>query len=205
MAAGAIAAMVLTGPAAADQVRLANGDRLTGKVTGLDGDAVLFDAGPLGTVKIPRASIAGLTTEENVTVEFGRGGYVTGRLSSPSAGALVISGAKQTSARFTVADVKAIHPGDKIPAKQFKWGGRAKVGYTKTSGNTQTEAYNVDGEVLGRGDGIASGCPAYTYVKAAAAPRRPTIHGSRGSTTDSSTRAGSATSRPAPSATTSRI
>jgi putative salt-induced outer membrane protein YdiY len=152
LAAGIVAATIFTTAAAADQARLVNGDRLTGKVTGVTGDAVLFDAGPVGAVKIPKANIAGLVTDANVTVEFADGGYATGRLSGPGGGALVLSGAKETSARFTLADVKAIHPGDKIPAKEFKWSGRANVGYSKTSGNTDTEAYNVNGEALGRGE-----------------------------------------------------
>jgi hypothetical protein len=40
-------AVVSTAPAMADQAVLVNGDRLSGKVTGLAGDAVLFDAGAL--------------------------------------------------------------------------------------------------------------------------------------------------------------
>lgn len=138
--------------AAADQLTLNNGDRLTGTVTGIKGGKLLMETATLGTVEVPVKNIVGLTTENVVTVEFSAGGYATGKLSSDGAGNIRLVGANQTASRFNLAGVKKIHQGDKIPAAEFKWTGHVNLGASKTSGNTENEAYSLDAEAQGRGE-----------------------------------------------------
>ena len=138
-------------PGFADEVRLNNGDRLSGQITGIDGDKLVLKTPTFGTVKIPAGEVAGLTTDGPVTIEFKEGGYATGRLSTGDAGAIRLTGPNATSSQFDLAQAKAIHPGGKIPVPQFEWKGRVNAGASKTNGNTKNQAFNVDAEAQGRG------------------------------------------------------
>ena len=142
----------LCGIATADEVRLANGDRLTGKVSGIDGDKLVFKTDSFGEVKIPAKEVSALSTDNPVTVEFKEGGYATGRLSSPGGGKINLTGQSDTRSEFQLTAVKAVFPDGKIPVPQFKWKGRINVGASQTRGNTDNKAFNLDAEAKGRGE-----------------------------------------------------
>ena len=151
-----VCAFVLTivplwGDAGADEVILRNGDRVTGKVAGIDGDKLVFDTASFGSVKIPTAVILSLKTDKAVTIEFKEGGYATGQLSSPGDGKINLTGNNATRSAFEMTAVKALHPDGKIPVPEFKWSGRINVGASQTNGNSDTRTFNLDGEAKGRG------------------------------------------------------
>ena len=81
-----IAAALCATTGIADEVRLTNGDRLTGKITGVSDGKLSVDTTLAGKVAMPLANIVGMTTDKPVTVEFAAGGYATGALGPAAAG-----------------------------------------------------------------------------------------------------------------------
>jgi putative salt-induced outer membrane protein YdiY len=125
---------------------------LTGSIKGIEDGKLLFESASFGPVKIPSEDIKAVSTDDIVTVEFKEGGYATGQLSTVDDGTILLSGPKETTSKFDYAAVKAIYPGGEIPAPEFEWTARVNVGASKSSGNTDNEAYNIDAEALGRGE-----------------------------------------------------
>lgn len=146
------AVLLALSPALADEVQLQNGDRLTGAIKGVDGGMLVFESPSFGEVKIPSDDVKALSTDDVVTVELKEAGYATGRLSTMEDGTIVLRGPSETTSKFRYADVKAIYPGGEIPVPQFEWSARINVGASKSSGNTDNEAINVDAEAEGRGE-----------------------------------------------------
>jgi putative salt-induced outer membrane protein YdiY len=138
------------GPAVADLLLLANGDRLTGKVVGMEADRLVFKAEAFGEVKVPVAAIASVTTDDPVAVEFNRGGWAAGRL-APSDGGTRLTGPDGAPSPLDLAAVKAIRPDAAIPPG-LVWTGHANVGLGKSAGNTRIEGYDLDAEAIGRGE-----------------------------------------------------
>lgn len=151
---GICAACLIAGsvPAVADQLTLENGDRLSGKVLRIDGDNLVFKPVSFDEVKVPLAVIESVTTDNPVTVEFKEGGYATGRLSPSDGGEVRLTGPNETTSRFDLATLEAIHPDGRIPVPQFKWSGHLNLGVSNSSGNTNNEAYNLDVETIARGE-----------------------------------------------------
>lgn len=68
----------------ADEVRLRNGDRLSGELQQVDGETVTITTSYAGEIRIPRNTVVAIGTDAAVVVVFQNGDSVTGRL-SPSA------------------------------------------------------------------------------------------------------------------------
>ena len=66
----------------ADQVVLDNGDRITGKVTKKDGDAVTIASDLMGAVTVKWAHVKSIATDEPVTVVLSGGKPVEGKLAT---------------------------------------------------------------------------------------------------------------------------
>lgn len=64
-----IASLLLIGPAAADTIRLANGNEITGEIVDSDEGRVVFDHPQLGTLEIARAGIAQVRRAEDAGSE----------------------------------------------------------------------------------------------------------------------------------------
>lgn len=143
---------MICGLAKADEVRLRNGDRVSGKITAIESGKLVFQTASFGLVKIPVNEITGLSSDSVVTIEFKDGGYATGRLSSSGNGLINLTGKNDTRSAFRLTAVKSVHPGSKLPVPAFKWKGRLNLGASQSSGNTENWAVNVDAGAKGRGE-----------------------------------------------------
>jgi putative salt-induced outer membrane protein YdiY len=125
----ALILLTLAAPAAADEVRLKNGDRFsTGKVVALAGGTLVFGT-PYGEVKIPWAEVDMLVVDEPIQVTS-----AAGQVTLHQGGALVI------------ADVVALTR----PQPAWIVDGGANAGLTATSGNTDADNLRLDGDVVAR-------------------------------------------------------
>ena len=130
-------------PARADEVRLKNGDRITGVTTSLAGGTLTFKAAG-GDLKIAWADVTSLTIEQAMLVTVGT--------------------APPTSAVFAAADANGrvtLVPGGPValadivalsrpqPAWVITGGGGA--GIVQTAGNTQVNNVRLSGDVVARG------------------------------------------------------
>jgi putative salt-induced outer membrane protein YdiY len=127
--------------AAADEVRLKNGDRLTGTVVSLDKGVLKFDTGhgvldlrwadvtALGVVNPIIVTVTGQPAQ-TVTMVIGDNGQVT----------------LQPGAAIALADVVALVR----PEPPLKITGGANAGVLRTSGNTDVSSLRLDGEVVAK-------------------------------------------------------
>ena len=136
-------ALVLALPAHADEVRLRNGDRITGVATSLTGGTLAFKA-PGGDLKIAWADVASLAIEQPMLVTIGT--------------------AVPTSAVFAAADATGrvtLVPGGPValtdivalarPQPAWVLTGGAGAGIVETAGNTQVNNVRLSGDIVARG------------------------------------------------------
>lgn len=153
----AVAAVVATAPLTARAVstdtadpptvvHLANGDRLSGTVEGLE-DGTLSLATPYaGGVEIAWSAVVRLRSAEPVTVVLADGTRVTGRLESPADGSLEITPeAPDGTLDAALADVTALNPPAAPPVRLR---GNVSAAVAATSGNSESERTLLSGELV---------------------------------------------------------
>jgi putative salt-induced outer membrane protein YdiY len=124
---------------AADQVFLANGDRLSGKVK-IDGDTVTVSSEILGSLKVPRNAVATIKFDQPTSVFVGKKvvaatsiGFARGTASVDVRGGKVLSApAGAISSSALLAKINNTRTGKKVPA----WSGSFEAGFTTARGNT---------------------------------------------------------------------
>ncbi len=127
--------------AAADEIRLKNGDRLTGTVLTLEKGVLKFDTGH-GTLGLPWADVTVLAVTDPIVVT------VTGR---PVQTVTIVAGDSgqillQPGGAVALADVV----GFARPDPPLAITGGANAGILRTSGNTDVSSLRLDGEVVAR-------------------------------------------------------
>lgn len=157
-----ICSIVFAGSAAADEVFLKNGDRLSGTIVRLTDGKLVFQSAAAGEVTIGLADVQTLATTEPAQVHLIDGTAFERRIvaGQPDQFGIQTDGmlAAQT---FQLTELAAINP----PAKpQPKWTGSLSAGVTATSGNTSTLTANAGANVVRRSekDRITAG---FDYAK----------------------------------------
>jgi putative salt-induced outer membrane protein YdiY len=124
-----IAGLILSaGVASADELRLKNGDRVTGEAISLDAGKLTFKTAH-GPLVVAWEEVAALTIDRQL--------LITTRGGEPRLGTL---------AGVTLADVVGIE----APAPPLAWSGGASLGLVASGGNTDVDSLRADGEVVAR-------------------------------------------------------
>ena len=111
---------VLAIPAAADQLLLVNGDRLTGTVETMADGVVTVKGDLVGTVKVAVSDIQSIQTEDPVRLKYPDGRQLEQPLTPAT----------------NLKDIEAVNP------PQPRWKGELTAGAVYTRGNTDNDAYN---------------------------------------------------------------
>lgn len=128
--------LVAAGPAAADEVRLKNGDRLTGTVIEMSQGKLVLKTSYAGEIKIKWSQVAGLTSDQPLKIETVGGQMRQARVAPAQPGQLQLAGGPA----LPLAQVVAINPEDKEP---LKISGQVNLGVDISRGNTNKQ--NLDG------------------------------------------------------------
>jgi putative salt-induced outer membrane protein YdiY len=115
-------------PCAADEVRLKNGDRVSGTVVSLDAGTLKFETS-FGNLDIDWSEVVGLTVDEPVLVTTSEEVPP-----SPASGAIDIATATSLAR----------------PEPPLSWSGGANAGFLATGGNTDINNSRFDAEVIAR-------------------------------------------------------
>lgn len=142
--------LLLAPPLAADQVHLANGDRVSGTVTTLRDGTLSVETAYAGTVEIDWSQIAGVTTDGAVAVVLADGSRLRGTLSGEDGELRLTPEERDGAVSFAVADVAAVNPPQE-PAVRTRGG--VSVALTATSGNTESDRTYVEGELVAQTGG----------------------------------------------------
>jgi hypothetical protein len=134
------------GQAAADEVWLKNGDRLTGKVVSLEGGNLVFKTSYAGDLSIKWEEVANLKTDEPIKVVLSDETAAEGPVLPGEEGKITVK-AEQVAQPITVnlASVKTINP--KPPTSMTL---RINVGASMNRGNTDNSDFYGQGEFVAR-------------------------------------------------------
>jgi putative salt-induced outer membrane protein YdiY len=126
-------------PAAADQVILTNGDRVTGTVASLGGKTLTVTT-PHGELKIPWGDITSLVIEDPILVTVGDAAPAEVRIApGDAAGRVTLNPGGSVELIQIVALARPIPP--------LSFTGGANAGMMRTGGNTDVNSLRLDGDV----------------------------------------------------------
>jgi hypothetical protein len=124
-----------------DEVKLRNGDRLTGKVTSMAGGKLVLETMYAGTLKIDWAQVVSVKTDAPVKVTLSTGEVLDGKLEPGQDGRLKIDTTGAAApAEVDLAKVKYFN---KPPVQ---WHGNINIAGKITEGNTQTKSFLISAE-----------------------------------------------------------
>lgn len=125
----------------ADVVETKDGARIVGKVTSIDGSAVVIDTAFAGTVKVKQSEVVAITTESASNIRLSSGTVLQGTLTTATgAGLLTISGPDGSLQTSVDKVVTTWAPGSKDPevvALQRAWAYEAAVDVVGKTGNSE--------------------------------------------------------------------
>jgi putative salt-induced outer membrane protein YdiY len=134
---------IVTVPAYADEVRLKNGDRITGVTTSLAGGTLTFKAAG-GELKMPWADITSLAIDQPMLVTVGT--------SAPTP-AVVVAGDASGQVTLVPGGPVALSAivALKRPQPAWTFAGGAGAGVVQTAGNTQVNNVRLSGDLVATG------------------------------------------------------
>lgn len=135
----------------ADEIRMKNGDRISGEVITLKDDTVTFKTSYAGTLTIKWGEIEKLNTDVPVCVGLKDKTLVNAKIGDGQDGKLTLDMTDLSQAlEVNISDVAVINPGPPPPAVAIS--GHVDVGFSKADGNTETQSLSSDGEFVARSD-----------------------------------------------------
>jgi putative salt-induced outer membrane protein YdiY len=132
----------------ADEVQMKNGDRITGTIVKMENKILLFKTSYAGDIPIKWEDVAALKTDSPVQVVLGDKTSARGILKTTESGEMQLRTDQLVEPlRFVLGHVEGINP----PSKPLvKFTGRVNAGVDVKKGNTETDAYTVNGELEAR-------------------------------------------------------
>jgi len=132
----------------ADEVRLENGDRLTGTVVRMSEDTLIFETSYAGQIEIRWSEVVGIQSEAPLRMVLSDDTRLEGEIITAPEGSLKLSSeVLETPVVLNLSEIKEINP-EEVPPVRIS--ARANVGITVENGNTDAENYNLDGEFTAR-------------------------------------------------------
>lgn len=144
-------ALLLTSTGAgADTLIMHNGDRLTGTVVSKQDNILTLDTPYAGTLRIQWSEVRQLISEKPVQVILEDETRLTGTLLPTEDGKVRIRASEiMETAPIALSEVRYINPPVEVNGG-VRIKGRVNVGMNVSSGNTDTEQYHLDTEVVAR-------------------------------------------------------
>lgn len=128
----------------ADQVRLKNGDTISGTIKYFDGGSIHIDVDYLeDDLVLKLEDLESFDSEQPLLFAFKDGREVEGRLRMTESGDVVMVDASGAQIPYDAAELVDAAP----PQPWFRVSGAANVGLAISSGNTDTQSYHIDGIV----------------------------------------------------------
>lgn len=106
-----VSALALTpSTAAADDLEIEGGDKLTGLVMRMERGRLFFWTAATGTIAVDWTRVVAISSPQNLDVELSSGGRFAGSISSPSAGQLAVQTSSGPTAPIVMGDIVRIAP-----------------------------------------------------------------------------------------------
>src|SRR5882672_741203 len=124
-----------------DEIKLKNGDRLSGKITDLSGGKLTIETAETGTIKVDWAKIVSIKTDAPVKLKLSTKELLEGKVSPGAEGKLKIESAGAGApVEVEMAKVSAINE------TPVAWHGKVTAAGRATDGNTHNSSFLVTAE-----------------------------------------------------------
>ncbi|MDJ0624119.1 MAG: DUF481 domain-containing protein [Desulfocapsaceae bacterium] len=134
----------------ADTIVLVNQDRISGRLVSMEEGTLIIETPYAGEITLDWGQVARVVTDETVQVVLNDQTSLSGNPQEAEPGKMELAmGKTAETVSFDLDDVQAINP-KSVDEPAVKFRGRANVGLSKSSGNTETESHHVDGEIVAR-------------------------------------------------------
>lgn len=141
-----------------DEVRLKNGDLITGKIIKKETSVVVVETSYAGQINIQWSEIENIKSDEPVHLVLTDGSNLHGPLLDDEEGAASIELAQADvdknlapeEKEFDLREVRYINPTPDLTGEGVRWTGHVNAGGSLTEGNTDTTALHFDGETIAR-------------------------------------------------------
>lgn len=150
-------AVVCPAAATADQIVLRNGDRLTGKIVKKDGETIVIETEFAGTVTVKWEAVAEVIADEPVNIGLSDGQMLKGtvttaddpdrtatefEIATEDAGTVSVAKENVVVVRSEAEQARVVAEAERLrnPSLLDLWEGTADVGFSLTSGNSDTRA-----------------------------------------------------------------
>lgn len=144
-----LVSLAATGTARGDTVTMRNGDRLSGRVVGLNGTSLALRTDYAGEVTIALDRIERLETDAPVTLVLKDDVRVSGLLAARAGRLSISSGPEAPALPVTPAQVSAVEQGV-VPQASWAFSGRITLGASDSAGNSDVTRANLDSELIAR-------------------------------------------------------
>ena len=139
-------------PANADEVRLENGDKLSGTVQRMEAGTLVLSTSYAGDISISWGQVTTLQTEHPITIVMQDNTTLEGIVAVTKTGEIgVFPTRAKTMTPLELADIVFINPPRELLYTGIRTRGRFNFGIIVQKGNTNKEQYNFDGEGTGQG------------------------------------------------------
>jgi len=129
-------------PVLADEVHLANGDRLTGEIVRMEKGSLLLKTTYAGDVQLNWQEVVCITSDRELTFRLKNNEVWIGQASCPGSGRIQIASERiGESAEFSLDELNAINPSPPPSAVAYK--GNVAGGGNVSRGNTDESSANV--------------------------------------------------------------
>ncbi|MES2499841.1 MAG: DUF481 domain-containing protein [Pseudomonadota bacterium] len=146
-----IALTIFSFSALADEVRLKNGDVLTGTIIKKETDKLIFNTSYAGDISIVWSQISTLTSTSPVKVFLADEINMTGTIDESEPGRAIIRIVNtDVESDFDLNELTYINPSPEVSGIGVVWSGNINLGGALTEGNTDTSLVRADGETIAR-------------------------------------------------------
>jgi len=132
-----------------DEIRVKNGDKITGKLTKVTSNRILISTEYAGNISVSLASIEGISSDVVFHFELKGGSVATGKITGIPSGsnAVTIENADEGEKQIGIAEISAVRSSSEqeeyirhtAPKWTDLWNGNMNLGYTLTTGNAKTK------------------------------------------------------------------
>jgi len=137
-----------TFPATADELRLSNGDVISGQLIRMEENKLIFETGYAGEISVNWTDVINLITDDPIKVILTDGKVLEGFSRKASANMMRMETEKlETPSDVKLSEVAAINPEEKPVVKITA---RTNVGITQDRGNTDRDSLRLDGDFIAR-------------------------------------------------------
>lgn len=146
-----LATSVFTSQVLADEIKLKNGDVLTGSIVKKETDKLIFKTSYAGDISIAWSEIVSLNSEAPVQIFLNDETIITGVIEKSEAGRVKIKTNRlESKTDIDLKELDYINPSAEVSGIGVAWSGNVNLGGAITQGNTDTSLIRVDAEAIAR-------------------------------------------------------